>query len=257
MQTLFDTHCHLYNQPLAHNIIDVLTRARAAGVAELLVPGVDLASSRFAVELARSQPGVYGAVGYHPDAVDAAGVDTASLSALINQGGVCAIGEIGLDTTAGQPRGPQEQAFRLQLALAAEHNLPVLIHCRGAFGWLLEMVHEIEPRPVSGVLHAYAGSLEVARQLIEYGYFIGVAGVATRASATRVRSLVSKLPLDSLLLETDAPFIGTARHPKGQVEPADLIEVCQAVAQLKGISPEKIAEQTTANARTLFKSNRA
>ena len=252
MQTLFDTHCHLYNQPLVNNLTDVFARARAASVCEMLVPGVDRESSRFAVELARTQPGVYAAIGYHPDAVDSSGIDMASLSALIDEGGVCAIGEIGLDTTADQPRGPQELAFRMQLTLAAEHNLPVLIHCRGAFGRLLEMVSEIEPRPASGVLHAYAGSLEVAQQLIAYGYFIGVAGAATRKTATRVRGLVTQVPLDRLVLETDAPFIGTAVHPKGQVEPADLIEVCQALAQLKGVSFEEIAEQTTTNAYKLF-----
>ncbi len=257
MQTLFDTHCHLYNQPLVNNLTDVLTRAHAASVCELLVPGVDRESSRFAVELARTKPGVYAAAGYHPDAVDAAGIDLASLSAFINEGAVCAIGEIGLDSTADQPRGPQELAFRLQLGLAAEHNLPVLIHCRGAFGRLLEILHETEPHPTSGVLHAYAGSLEVARQLIAAGYFIGVAGVVTRPKATRVRHLVTQLPLDRLVLETDAPFIGTADSPKGEVEPADLIEVCRAVAQLRGVSVEDIAEQTTINAHSLFNRSRA
>ena len=134
MQTLFDTHCHLYNQPLVNNLTDVLTRAHAASVCELLVPGVDRESSRFALELARTKPGVYATAGYHPDAVDAAGIDLASLSALINEGSVCAIGEIGLDSTTDQPRGPhEEEVFRRG---RLRKPLPSMIYLPAIFGMI-------------------------------------------------------------------------------------------------------------------------
>jgi TatD DNase family protein len=253
---LFDTHVHLFEPPLAGDLDGVLARAHAAGVTRLLVPGVDVATSRTALALQAAHPGVLAAVGVHPDVVDARGWSDGTLDeleALILAGGVVAVGEIGMDSTGeGRRQEEQEAAFRAQLALARRHGLPALVHCRGVFGRVLELLSELGPRPRAGLLHAFNGSLEAARACLSLGYSLGVAGVITRPEATRARALVAALPLDALVLETDAPFIGTAAHPRGTVEPAHLAETCAALAALHHLPPELIAARTTANALALL-----
>ncbi|HSA22801.1 MAG TPA: TatD family hydrolase, partial [Myxococcota bacterium] len=245
---LVDTHCHLFDPPMNADPAGVLARARAAGVAEVWVPGVDLESSTRALALGAGLPGVRVAVGLHPQAVgrDRGRVEAelAGLEALLGAGRAVAVGEIGLDAEVEGDLELQARALEAQLALAARYALPALVHCRGAFARLLSVLGALPGAGPTVLLHAWAGSAELLAQLPPGRCFFGVAGVATRPEATRARARVQALPLGRLVLETDAPYIGTRLRPKGAVEPADVREVCAELAALRGLSPEEVARQT-------------
>jgi len=253
MTGLFDTHCHLTTPPLCDDPAAVMGRARAAGVEAVLVPGIDEVASAAAVGLSRALPGVLAAVGVHPEVADRRPPDLAAIERLVDAGGVSAIGEIGLDGIGeGRDAAAQDAAFLAQLELARDRCLPVLVHCRSAWDRLLGALGRIGPLPAGGIVHAYKGSIETARRLERLGFRLGVGCVATRPEAGRLRGVVAALDLSSLVLETDAPYIATALRPRGAVEPADLPEVARALAALKGIDVDRVAEVTTANARSVL-----
>lgn len=249
---LIDTHCHLDAPPLGDDPTGVLRRARAAGVTAVVVPGTTLETSRLALALARTHDAVWAAVGIHPDADEE--LDSDAFEALLADDRVIALGEIGLDGSQGRARlDRQELRCRRQLALAARHAVPVLVHSRDATGRMLRMLQELGPGVPGGILHAYAGSLEVAAQLAALGFCFGVGGVVTRPQARRVRAVIAALPLEQLVLETDAPYIGTAARPKGKVEPADLPEIAAALAELRDQPVEVVAAVTGATARRVLR----
>jgi TatD DNase family protein len=250
---LIDTHCHLQDPPLSDDSDGVLARARAAGVTALVVPGGDLPTSRAAIALAARHDDVWAAVGLHPHNLDDSPYDEAALEALVTAPRVVAVGEIGLDGAIDAPMPRQIEVLDAQLRMARRHDLPVLLHGRGAHQPLFELLHDHGVNPAGGVLHAWNGSPEMARQLAALGYLVGVGGVATRPRAARVRRMVAALPLELLVLETDAPYIGTARSPGGAVEPAELPLVAAAVAELHGLPVEDIARVTSATARRRFR----
>jgi TatD DNase family protein len=173
---------------------------------------------------------------------------------MLAAGGFVAVGETGLDDVI--PRADldaQERVFRTQAGLAREAGLPLIIHVRGAFDRLVRALESVGPGGPGGVLHAFGGSAEVAARLRRLGYLRGVGGGVTRPEAVKVRAAVAAAPLDALVLETDAPYIGTRRRPKGTVEPADVADVRDAVAALRGVAPEEVEARTSAAARTLFR----
>jgi TatD DNase family protein len=260
---LVDTHCHLDFESFDDDREAVLARAQEAGVLRMINPGVDLASSQAALRLAERYPGVYAAVGVHPN--DAAGWDDASLEelrALAGRDKVVAIGEIGLDyyrdTT---PRDLQKRIFKEQLDLAAEMGLPVIIHNREATDDLLEILEDwhnklensslaLSARP--GVLHSYSGDATQARRAISLGFRIGFTGPVTFRNAPDLQEVAAELSLENLLVETDAPFL--APHPKRgrRNEPANVRLIAEKLAELHGESIEAVAQITTANAGQLF-----
>jgi TatD DNase family protein len=251
---IIDTHCHLFSAPLSDDTDAVIERALLRGVGTMVVPAVDLPSSEEAVRLAARYPGVvFAAVGVHPQMGGGAEVDTGRIAALAGELGVVAIGEIGLDAHEGPELGVQVERFMIQMDLAAELKLPVLVHCRGAFSRLVEIVSGTGPGLPGGILHAWAGSLEILKTLEPLGFYAGVAGVASRPQATRVRGVVGAIPLERMVLETDAPYIGTNLKPKGTVEPADAAEVCAAVALLKGVPYGEVARVTSVNAARILR----
>jgi TatD DNase family protein len=251
---VIDTHCHLYDPPLGGDVAGVVRRAGDAGVNRIIIPGVDARTSAEAVRLAESFPGfAFAAVGVHPQSVECADSDIDALKKLAAHPAVVAIGETGLDAeVADPPVEMQEISFRAMLKLALEADLPVLIHCRGAFARLSASFREDFCGGRGGVLHAWAGSVEIAQGLFPLGFSIGVAGVITRPSAVRVRRNVGRVPLDRMVLETDSPYIGTALKAKGAVEPADVAEVCAALAAIKKLPFGEVEAATTANAERLF-----
>lgn len=248
-----DTHCHLYASPLGECESRVVAEARESGVKGLIVPGVDEASSACAIEMAARHIGVWAAAGVHPQMCDCGEVRASTLGELARRPKVVAIGEIGLDFEVGRP-GPEEQEmrFRTQMELAWELGLPVLVHCRKAFGRTVEILREFGAGP-GGILHSWAGSAQMLDALWDLGYCCGVSGVITRPGAKKRRKIVSEIPLERTVLETDSPYIGTERSPKGEVAPADIPEICRALAEIHGVSEEEAARVTTRNARNLLK----
>lgn len=245
---MIDTHCHLYAPPLGGQVDAVLHRARQAGVKALVVPGTTLQTSKAAVALAERYPEVHAAVGVHPEAAEA-DLPLAELERLAQHPRVVAIGEVGLDRGPGSPDlARQEHVLRTQIQLAQRLSLPLLLHSRDATGRLLRLLQDAAPAGPGGLLHAWAGAPEVAQELASLGFRFGVAGVVARPEARRVRARLSALPLSWLVLETDAPYIGTPQAHRGQVEPANLPEIRDALASLLGLSPARVAETTSATA---------
>jgi len=248
---LTDTHAHLDFPQFDGDREEVIERALAAGVRRIINVGADLASSRRAVALAEAHPPIYAAVGVHPhDAKTLTDEALAELLGLARHPKVVAIGEIGLDFYRDlSPREAQRQAFERQLALARELGLPVIVHDRNAHAEVMDVLRR---RGLRGVLHCFSGDPEMARQAIEMGFYISVAGPATFKNAKRLPEIVRQLPLERLLIETDCPYLAPHPHRGRRNEPAYVRLVAEAVADIKGLPLEEVARVTTANARALF-----
>jgi len=250
---LIDTHAHLDDAKLARDEAGVLERARLAGVARVVSIGTDVPSSRVCAELARRQPMVLATAGIHPhDATEADETSWAELERLAAGERVVAVGECGLDYYRDlSPRDVQRRVFARHLALASAAGLPVVIHCRAAYAECLEVVRSERSAPVRGVLHCFQGDAAAARGALELGLFIAVGGSLTFPREEALRRVVATLPLERLLVETDAPYL-TPRPKRGRNEPAYVQHVARRLAEVLGTSFERVAEATTANARTLF-----
>ena len=249
---LIDTHCHLNVQAFAEILPDVIARAREAGVGACIVPAYDRASLPRTATLARQSPDfIFPAYGLHPWFV-AQGIDIDELKGYLLQPGTVAVGEIGLDFSPECPPPEAQLApLRLQLDLAAELNLPVLIHCRKAHHELVKIMAGYK-RKLGGVLHSFSGGRDLALRFIELGFYIAFSGSVTRTTAKKYHRTAAGIPLDSLLVETDAPSIATHTTLASQVEPRHTVEVARKIAGLRGSTFEEIAQATSENARRLF-----
>jgi TatD DNase family protein len=261
---LADTHCHLNLNIFQDRLEAVLDRAQERGINRILVPGIDVETSRAAVALAERHENLYASVGVHPgDASTWQAGTLAELQELARHPKVAAIGEIGLDYYRDRsPRPLQRQVFHDQLELAARLGLPVVIHNRESIedvwselaAWqdgLAQSGAALAGRP--GVLHSYDGTLETARQAIAKGFFIGISGPVTFKNARERQELVSALPLNRLLVETDAPFL--TPHPyrgRWPNEPAYVAYVADKIAELHGVPLETVTQVTGENAAQLF-----
>jgi len=250
MSMLIDTHCHLDLPPLFEQLDLLLGEARAVGVAQWVVPSVNPEGWQKIAALAAAYPDLRPAYGIHPlYACKPYDEYVRQLDDLAPSG--VAIGEIGLDATVGN-FDQQEQLFREQLRIARCHGLPVLIHCRGAIGRTLGIMREEHAAEVGGIMHAFSGSLESARDCIKLGFAISLSGSLTRQNAVRPLQLARELPLNQLVLETDAPDLTPDRHRGLPNRPVWLLEVAEAVAKARGCSIEEIACSTTATARRVI-----
>jgi TatD DNase family protein len=250
---LFDSHCHLGHPRLLSFLPRLLADAEAAGVAGFLVPGVHPDGWQAIADLSRSYPQVFPAFGVHPMHADL--VTPAVLSELRRVSPLAiAIGEIGLDyALATPPRDLQQRAFRAQLEIALQAGLPVLIHCRKAFGDLLAILKEEGIERIGGVMHAFSGSPETARDCVRLGLHVSLGGSVTYRNAVRPVAVAASVPLERLLLETDAPDMAPEPH-RGEVNlPAYLLTTSCRVAAIRGITLEELARATTANASRLFR----
>ena len=247
---LIDTHCHLYFDPLATDVPGVLGRARAEGVVQVVVPAYDLSSWEAMPTLVG--PGVAVAYGLHPWKANQP-LELDLLEQQIRSTGAVAVGEIGLDfAIPDADRRRQIDAFTEQLDLARRLDLPVILHCRRAFDAMEALLRE--RGPVRGVLHAFSRGPELARRLVEgLDLHLAFGGGVTRPAARRSRESVATVPARRLLLETDAPSIGLEGVPPERTEPRHVARVAAVVAELRGERPEQVAEQTTENARQLFR----
>ncbi len=250
---LVDTHAHLDMADFAGDLAEVLGRARDAGVGRILTVGIDLASSRRALALAEEHEDVWAAVGIHPsDARQWREGDESTLEELLAHPKVVAVGETGLDFYRDRaPRDLQRRLFRLHLDLARSRDLPVVIHARQALETVLEVLLEAGPG-TRGVMHCYSGTMEEARPFLDLGLRLSLGGPLTYPNAAAARHLVSSLPAEVFLLETDCPYLPPQSSRGRRNEPAFLGEAAEAMAGLKGLSRDDIARITTANARDLF-----
>lgn len=259
-----DTHCHLYLSQFETDLDAVMARARQAGLARVLVPAVDAATAERAIALARKWEEVYAAVGFHPG--DLAGWDAGSIDRvrqLAAREKVVAIGEIGLDYHWDtHPRELQRDVFSAQLDLAAELGLPVVVHNRDATADVLDKLiawagglrtagNPLALRP--GVMHAFSGDQDDAERALAAGFFIGIAGPVTFKNAHDLHSLAAALPLERLLIETDAPYLTPHPHRGKRNEPGHVRLVAEKLAELKGVSMEEVVQATYENSVRLFR----
>jgi TatD DNase family protein len=248
---LIDTHCHLDQDIFSARLPQVLDAAYAAGVTRFVVPGVHPGGWGRMAAVARGNDGIFPAFGIHPMHADLADDETLSQLAVLASSGV-AIGEIGLDPLYAIPLEIQEPAFREQLRLAVAMGLPLLVHCRRAFQRTLRIMREEKAARVGGLMHAFSGSVEMAREFIRLGFAISISGTVTWANAVRPVRLARELPLESLVLETDAPDMTPQRFRGEPNQPAYLAEIVRAVAKARGARTIDIALQTTRNAATVL-----
>lgn len=270
---LTDTHCHLNWNKFDPDREAVILRAGAAGLVRMLVPGLELKSCREATGLAETYPGVYAAVGFHPTNLDNfSEQDFARVKELEGHPKVVAVGEIGLDHYWVKEEAKlkfQREILKRQLAFASEIGKPVIIHLREEkdawFGeasialleilgeWhtgLKAMNHPLAERP--GVLHSFNGTLETARKAIAMNFFIGVTGPVTYKNADEKRRIISNLPLEQLLIETDAPFLAPVPYRGKRNEPAFVGKIADKIAEIQSRNKEEVAAVTTRNAARLF-----
>ncbi len=243
-----DTHCHLDDPSLYDRLPQVLASARQAGVGRFVVPSVAPDGWDKIADLASAQGEIYAAFGLHP--MHAHLFHEELLADLKRHAGKgVAIGEVGLDYLLDEiPRDLQLQAFSAQVGLAVEMGLPLLIHCRRAFQDLLRVLREEQAEKVGGIMHAFSGSAETARECMELSFVISVAGPVTYRNAVKPLDLVRELPLNRLVLETDAPDM-TPEPFRGVLnEPAFLLATAKKVAEIKGASLDEVAAVTTRNA---------
>jgi len=249
---LIDSHAHLEMKEFDFDREEVIKRARQAGVDFIVTVGTNLALSRKAVELAEKHENIYATVGIHPH--DAAKTDKntyEALKELTQRQKVVAYGEIGLDFFRNiSPQEEQIDLFGRQLELAHELNLPVIIHDREAHEQTLRMVKASGVR--CGVFHCFSGDYAMAKQCIDLGFYISIPGVVTFDKAKTIQDVAQRMPLSSLLLETDAPYLAPIPQRGKRNEPSFIIHTAKKVAEIKGVSWEEVADVTTKNAKSLF-----
>ena len=264
MPNLADTHCHLYFELFCEDLQEVLERAGDCGITRIMIPGIDLETSKQAVQLTEDYIGGYAAVGVHPNDV-AAGwtVNTfQELKDLARHPKVRAVGEIGLDYYRDRsPRDLQLKAFVSQLEMAADLQLPVIIHNRESMqdlwpilsDWQTQLERsgsQLAHRP--GVLHSFDGTLDTAYYAIQHHFLIGVSGPVTFKNAKDRQQIMTELPLGSLVLETDAPFLTPHPFRGRRNEPARILNIAEKLAKLKSLTVEQVAQETSRNAEYLF-----
>jgi TatD DNase family protein len=252
---LIDTHCHLDWKAFEADREAVIDRAVEAGVRRMITIGVDVPSSRRAIEIAEQYEAVYAAVGVHPnDCADFTAATLHEIRSLAQHPKVVAIGEIGLDYYWQKvEHDTQARAFRAQLQLAADLNKPVIIHSRDAAPEVAALLEEFTQHAhLAGSLHSYFDDLAIAQRVFAIDFYIGVTGPITFKKSDRERAIIRQVPLDRLLLETDAPFLTPTPHRGERNEPAYVRHVADMIAQTRGQPVEDIARQSTLNAERLF-----
>lgn len=257
---LIDTHCHLNFEAFADDLDDVVRRAGEAGVRRIVLPAIDVDSSRDGAALAARVPGVCAAAGVHPNSSADYGPDhRAALADLLATGSYVAVGEIGLDYHWDlSPKEAQFRALHDQLDLAAEFGLPVIIHNREASedvmtvleDWAASLTGDLKVLP--GVLHSFSAPRIIAERALAAGFYLGFTGPLTYRNADELRSIAAAAPLDRLLIETDSPFLTPTPHRGKRNEPAYVRLVAERLATLRGLSLAELATATTANAERLF-----
>ncbi|ORC58567.1 hydrolase TatD [Pseudomonas floridensis] len=255
--TLIDTHTHLDFPDFDADRAEVLENCRAVGVQRMVVLGVYQRNWQRLWDLTLAHPELNAAFGLHPLYIAEHRPEHLTelgdwLTRLKGHSKLCAVGEIGLDYyVEGLDKALQQQVFEAQLQLAADFDLPVLLHVRRSHADVIATLkrHKLKR---SGIIHAFAGSREEAREYLKLGFKLGLGGAATWPQALRMHRVIAELPLDSVVLETDSPDMAPAMYPNQRNSPEHLPDICTALAQLMNVSAERLAQASTRNAHELF-----
>jgi TatD DNase family protein len=252
---LIDTHCHLTFEELAGDVGAVIERSKAAGVTGWITVGTDPQENQKAVELAEKFENMHAAVGIHPHEARTVTVDTfKELRALAQNKKIVAIGETGLDYHYNfSSHEEQRKVFAEHLKIAAELNLPVIVHCREAFEETMEILeqHSVDVKKV--VFHCFSGEASQAKIILDKGFYISFTGVVTFKNAEGIRRAVEAVPLDRMMVETDCPYMSPEPMRKQKVnEPALMVHTAKRLAELKGMDLADFAEAVTATSKTFF-----
>ena len=248
-----DSHCHLDFPELSSRLPEVLAAMQANRVTHALCVSVSLDTLPRVLELAESHDNLYASVGVHPDHKDDPQPGTAELTALAAHPRVVAIGETGLDYYwhKDDPEWQRER-FRSHIHAARESGLPLIIHTRDAAADTLAILREEDAAAVGGVMHCFTESREVAEAAMELGFFISFSGIVTFKNAKALKEVARAVPLERMLIETDAPYLAPVPHRGKLNEPAFVRHVAEEVARLKGVDAEAVAEATSGNFFRLF-----
>lgn len=263
----FDSHCHLDMEPLTAAVEGAIKRAEESGVTTMINVGSSLSGSESTVELANTYPGIWASVGLHPhDSEKASNMESvlSKLRELAKNKKVVAIGEIGLDYYS--PEGPltkaqiesQKELFAAQLELAQKLKLPVIIHVRDAWEDFFPIIKNYKLKITNsnevGVVHCFTGDALIAQKCLDLGLFIGFTGIITFKNKTvdEIREAVKVVPLEKILIETDAPLLAPNPYRGKPNEPAYVVEVAKKIAEIKSVSVAEVARITTDNAKKLF-----
>lgn len=263
MAQLTDTHCHLNLNQFKNDIEQVIQRAQDQGVTRILVPGIDIDTSRESLRLSDRYPIVYSAVGIHPNTpIKWNRATEQEILKMATHPKVVAIGEIGLDYFRDHsPRSDQIFLLEKQLELAAQVAKPVVIHNRDAMqdlwpilsGWQNQLAQKKEPLAKNpGVMHSFSGDQTMAASAVSQNFYIGISGPVTFINARAHQKVVTQIPLESILVETDSPYLTPHPHRGARNEPSYVKLVVEKISLLKGVSYQAVADCTAANASTLF-----
>ena len=252
--TLIDTHAHLDLPEFNGDLDDAIQRAQKAGIEKIITVGIGIRECKKALKIADSYPFIYAAVGIHPH--NAKELDLKALEFLeshsVNRK-VVAIGEMGLDFYRNlSPKEDQIRCFRAQLDLANSLKLPVIIHDREAHQETLSVLREENGARAGGVVHCFSGDIKMAYSCMDMGLYISIPGTITFKNAKTVHDVVKKVPLESLLIETDAPFLAPVPYRGKRNEPAYVKMVAEKIADIKKVPLDEVARTTTLNAKKLF-----
>jgi TatD DNase family protein len=257
-----DTHCHLDFNIYSSDLQEVFSRAKKSGVDLFINPAVNLISSSQCMALAENYTKVYSAIGVHPNEINdfSDAQIIAALSSFLGHEKLVAIGEIGLDYYHNLfDHEIQKEIFLAQLNLALTNHLPVIVHSREAISDVLDIITGFYSKPAPndlypqrGVLHAFEGDVEDALQAIEYGFYIGIGGPVTYKKSLQKQNVVKKIPLSSILLETDSPFLSPEPIRGRRNEPSNIVIIAEIISKLKECDIKQVEKQTSKSARTLF-----
>ncbi|TDL30436.1 TatD family deoxyribonuclease [Jeotgalibacillus sp. S-D1] len=252
---LFDTHVHLNADQFEDDVVEVINRAKENGIEWMTVVGFDRPTIKKAMELAETYEFIYASVGWHPvDAIDMTDEDLSWIEELASHPKVVAIGETGLDYYWDKsPKAVQKEVFKKQIQLAKRVDLPIVIHNRDATQDVVDILREENASDVGGIMHCYGGSVEIAKECIDMNFMISLGGPVTFKNAKKPKEVAAEIPLEHLLIETDAPFLAPHPYRGKRNEPSYVKLVAEQIAELKGITVEEVGNQTTKNAKKIFK----
>lgn len=251
MNMIFDTHAHYDDEAFDEDRDEVLAHLfREGNVCAVVDQGTTVKTSRAAIELAEKYEHIFAAVGIHPECADENSMsELETIKALAAHRKVVAIGEIGLDYYYDVPRELQKEVFAAQIVLANSLQMPVVIHDREAHGDTLDIITRLRPK---GILHCFSGSVEMARQVVDLGMYIGIGGVVTFKNARKTVEVVSEIPLERIVLETDCPYLAPVPFRGKRNDSGLIIYTAERIAEIKGIAAEEVLSVTKANAEGIY-----